>query len=453
MKGRTPAAQTAPLKELKVEDIRRLLSKAEDQKFKDQIDDAERTLENLKVLLVHVPTLHNGKLSTGTIDYAAFRIETLSLIFEIAQQTFRKFSSDPIFAYDHFLNDLGDEVGLTFGRDLMNRLIQNNVLLQFQDMPNLLDLWASFENDTGAGETKITQYSQEEIIIRLRNNPLRRAETTRHAHCGFYKSYIVSLINEIFTVRARFLRKRLEGATIQARSVVGIKEQPDADDQCVFTVTCRSEKLVDSFDLLTEAHNQFYKLGNDDDYSQCMIKARSALVKAQMEAIGIKQNRQPRRLYTVYKDILPKKFKLMDDTYQRASSAVHPESKPSKKMDRNEAWILLRDIRRCVYALELLDMNESEQASLQNKVLKFERLEMLEQVAEKIEGLDLRDKQELKELIARMKKGIELSEEGQQTLITVLQKLKDKRDKAWEVLRPVLSELLTAAAKKQLGLE
>ena len=150
-------------------------------------------MEDLKSLLTHAPLLHNGKLSTGTIDYAAFRVETLSLIFEIAQQTFRKFSQDPRLAYQQFLTDLGDEVGLTFARDLVGRLIEHNLLLPFQDVSKLLDLWASFENDTGAGETVITKYSPERITVRLRNNPLRRAETSPHAHCGFYKSYISSL--------------------------------------------------------------------------------------------------------------------------------------------------------------------------------------------------------------------------------------------------------------------
>jgi hypothetical protein len=437
--------------ELGVEEVRRLLSSADDQTFKDRIERAERTLEDLKVLLTHAPLLHNGKLSTGTIDYAAFRVETLSLIFEIAQQTFRKFSQDPKLAYQRFLDDLGDEVGLTFARDLIGRLNKHNLLRPFQEASKLLHLWASFENDTGAGETEITQYSPTRITVRLRNNPLRRAETTSHAHCGFYRSYISSLINEIFAVRARYLRDNVEGATIQAQTVIQIDEQPDGDDQCVFVIRCRPEKLIHAFDLLTEAYTQFYKLSAHEDFSLCMNKARAALVTAQMEAIGIVNERPPRQLYAVYKELLTAQtFKQMDEAYQRVSKALHGESKSAERMEKNQAWKLLLSIRMCVYALERLEMDDTKKKLMRDQASRLDHLYIIEELAEKAKDLDAKERQALKEAIAGLKKGTPLTEDGQRTLGSVLRKIGGK---AWEIGRPILSDVATAAIKAQFNLD
>ena len=447
----TPEQKPHVQHKLEVQDVRRELADAEFHSAKEKIERAESTLEQVKDLLAHVMFLHNGKLSTGTIDYAAFRVETLSLIFEIARRTMNKCCQNPEQAYNRFLADLGDEVGLTFGRDLVNRLVQRDLLLPLQEMRKLLELWASFENDTGAGETKIKLYSPERITIQLRNNPLRRAETQGHAHCGFYKAYLGSLINEIFTVRARFIRAQVEGANVQAQNVITVTEQPDAEDNCIFVVQCRTEILTRAFDLLTEAYDQFYRVGQHDDYSPCMSKARAALVTAQMEAIELKEERAPRQLYLVYKGLLDAVlFKLMDDTYQRVSKPLHFESKTSAKMERSTAWGLLRDTRRCVYAIEELTLDGEKKAALRNQAVKYDRIAILEELADKTSDLSSTDKHNLKELLAHIKKGVVLTEDRQKSLIAVIQNIGGK---AWEVARPILSDVLTAALKKQFGLD
>lgn len=259
------------------------------------------------------------------------------------------------------------------------------------------------------------------------------------------------LINEVFTVRARYLRARVEGATVQAQSVISVDEQPDGDDQCVFTIRCRPEKLQRAFDFLTEAHDQFYKLPADQDFSICMNRARAALVTAQMEAIGIEDERAPRQLHVVYKEMLPSQiFKQMDETYQRVSKALHGESKSAEKMAGKQAWGLLRDVRRCVYALELLDIDEAKRKLMRDRVSKLSRLVEIEELAEKAKGLDPQERHALKELVARLKKGAQLTEEGQRTLGSVLRKIGGK---AWEIGRPILSDVATAAIKTQFNLD
>jgi hypothetical protein len=434
-----------------IEEVRRILADAEYDGIKDKVDRAERALDDLKALLVHAPLLHDGRLSTGTIDYAAFRVQTLSLIFETARRSFRRTSKGSDIPYTQFLSELGDEVGLTFAWDLMNRLENHNLLLPFQDMKKLLQLWASFENDTGAGETEITQYSPQRVTIRLAKNPLRRAETDPHAHCGFYKNYIASLINEIFKIRARFLQSTVQGADVRAQNVASVREEPDARDECVFILTCRPEKLAHAFDLLIEAYNQYYRLEPQEDFSNCMHKARGALISAQMGAIGLSDERQPRQLHAVYKgEVSGEIFKLMDESYQRVSKVLHTESKSSVRMERSHAWRLLLDIRKCVYALEALDLDETKQEIFRNQAKRVERIAAIEEFADKAQDLPAADRRELKEVLSHLRKGMDLSEERQATFAAVVRKIGSK---AWEVAKPVLSEVLTASVKREFGLE
>src|SRR5438477_5778488 len=196
------------------------------------------------------------------------------------------------------------------------------------DVEKILKLWASFENDTGAGETEIVQCSPEAIIVRLKKNPLRRVESSPHAHCGFYKSYVGSLINTIYKNRARHVSSRVQGANVKAQTVITVTEQTTgAHDECVFSIPCRAEKLGRTFGLLNEAYNDFFGTKPDGDFSACMIHARGALVAAQMEAIGFGDERAPRGIHLVYKESLSKDiYVLMDNAYQRVSSALHAES-------------------------------------------------------------------------------------------------------------------------------
>jgi hypothetical protein len=436
---------------LDVEDVRRILAGVDYDGIREKVDRAKHALDDLKGLLIHAPLLHDGRLSTGTIDYAAFRVQTLSLIFETARQAFRQTSKGSDAAYDRFLSDLGDEVGLTFAWDLMNRLGHHNLLLPFQDMEKILELWASFENDTGAGETEITRYDPQRVTIRLAKNPLRRAETLSHSHCGFYRSYLASLINEIFKIRARYLKSRVQGADVRAQNVVGVREEPDARDDCVFVLTCRSEKLAHAFDLLVDAYSQYYRLSPQEDFSACMHKARGALIAAQMQAIGLIDERQPRQLHSVYKGIVSNDvFKLMDESYQRVSKALHSESKSTVRMEKSQAWRLLLDIRRCVYALEVLELDPTNQEILRNQAKRFERIATIEDLVDKTQDLPSADKRELKELLSHIRKGATLSEERQATFAKFILKVGTK---AWEVAKPVLSEVLSAALKNQFGLE
>jgi len=90
---------------LSVTDIKQILSEEEFAEAKNKIERATQTLEDVKTVFSGILFLHNGRLSTGTIDYAAFRIETLSLIYEVASRNFRRSAKSGSKAYDEFLAD------------------------------------------------------------------------------------------------------------------------------------------------------------------------------------------------------------------------------------------------------------------------------------------------------------------------------------------------------------
>jgi hypothetical protein len=436
-----------------VSDIRRLLSKDEHQKAKDKINKAEQTLEDVKILLSSALFLQNGKLSSGTIEYTAFRIETLSLFFEVAMRNYRISSQSGDKAYQDFLEDLGDEVGFTFARDLINRLTKKDFFLHIQDMRKLINLWASFENDTGAGITKLKKYSNEKIIIELKNNPLRRRESFAHAHCGFYKSYLKALINEMFTARSRILEAKIDTIRAKAYKVINIEEQPDGEDNCIFILKCSPEVLIQPFDYLKEAYDQFYQNVATGNFVGSMTQARAAIKEGQLAILRWNEETKrppPRSIYKVFKGLLSNKdFKRMDDSYQRVSAPLHPELKQKSNMDKDKVWANLRDVRRTIYSLESLNLTNEKRRELVHNAIKTEQLDIINKYVRETENLEKHEKQQINKLLADVKKGELKDEERQTQLITLLKKIGGK---AFEIAIPILKDILTATVKKTLGI-
>lgn len=438
---------------LSVSEVKQILSEEEFAQAKHKIEIATRTLEDVKSVLSSALFLHNGKLSTGTIDYAAFRIETLSLIFEIASKNFRISAKSGPEAYKEFLSDLGEEVGFSFARGLLSRLKSRDLFLEVQKIKKLLQLWTLFENETGAGETTLTSCSREKIVIHLRNNPLRRVESSPHAHCGFYSNYIRSLVNELHTVRARLIQQEIEESKVEALKVVNVVENPDADDNCVFIAKLRPEILSRSFDALYQAYELFYRLSESEDFSPCLPQARSALVSAQMESIGLEGERPPRQLFKIFKNVIQKNdFRRMKEVYQVTSKYIHSESASRKRLTSIHCQEILRDVRRSVYAFEFLDISEKERDDLRNKAILNDRLAVFRELTElvqKTEELDAEEKNETVRLLSQVKNGKVIEEQSQ---VQLVQRLRQLGGHIWEVAKPILTEVITAAIKKQSGL-
>jgi hypothetical protein len=435
---------------LSVEAIRQKLSEDDFQVAKGKIDRAEQTLEDLKGMLSCVLSLHNGKLSTGSIEYAAFRVETLSLIFEVAMRTFNTHTASQGEAYTHFLTELGDEVGLTFARDLIQRLKRKGIFLAIQEMKGLLELWASFENDTGAGETKIKQFDDVSgsVVIELRNNPLRRVESKPHAHCRFYTSYLSSLLNEISTQRARILQARISGSIVKAQKVIEVTEQPDAEGRCVFLFKIRPEVLIKAFDLLNCAYDHFFELDENVDFTPCMNSARAALVSAQTETLGLDQSKSNPQSFKLFKGVLSKTdFKRMDETYQRVSKSLHPET--GIKCNREYTWSVLLDVRRSINVLEMLNLGEQKRLMLKTLAMHYNVLTALEKMAPGSEKLNANEINQMKQLVSKIGNGELLNEADQSHLELILRKAGEN---VWQTVQPIWAAVSTRAVKQNQNL-
>ncbi len=299
--------------------------------------------------------LQNGKLSTGRVAFAAFRTETLSLIFECARKFITKGSGQDS-AYKAFLRDLGHEVGFTYGREMLGNL-RRAQCIPADDLA-LVELWALFENDTGAGVTTVTKIDARTFEIALRRNPLGYYYSDgEHAHCHFYTEYYRAILNEFLTSRPRLARDFMTDLKPTIWKVHTIGERP-RKDVCVFEYTIREERLTRAFDLLHIALTDL----DDEKLGDAIASAREALVEAQKGKLFPGCTQVPKNFYKGFQSLLPRQdFKLMDETYQRACGIVHKEKGKEPRMFRE----IVRHIRYCIHEVERLDIEEDRLREIQ----------------------------------------------------------------------------------------
>ena len=294
--------------------------------------------------------LANGKLLTGGVAFAAFRIQTLSLIFEYAQKYIAKGLN--VNTYREFLGDLGYEVGFTYARELLRNL-RDWQCIPVDDYA-LTELWSLFENDTGAGVTTVSRVNAETFEVSLKNNPLGYyyGENGEHLHCHFYNEYYRATLNEFMTTRPRLARDFMPDLKPSIWKVVDVKERP-RKDLCVFECSLRQERLTHAFDLLHAALIDI----DEEKYGDAIQSAREALTEAQNETLFPGEKEVPKNLYKAFQELLSKKdFKLMDESYQRASSRVHK----AKAKDPATVQNIVRGIHYCIYEIERLNLSEEE---------------------------------------------------------------------------------------------
>lgn len=311
--------------------------------------------------------LRNGELSTGQVAFAAFRIQTLSLIFEYARRFIMK-SSKGEALYKTFLADLGYEVGFTYGREMLRNLRIAQYLPQ--DDSALIKLWTLFEYETGAGITTVSKIDKHTFEITLEKNPIGYyyLENGQHHHCYFYCEYYRAILNEFLTSRPRLAQDFLPDLRPSPPiwKVVNIEEQP-RKDLCVFTYKIREEKLTRAFDLLHKALTEM----DDGKYGDAVAKAREALAEARKEKIFSGCEAIPRDIpedyYKVFRSLLPKRdYDLMDDVFHLASRIIHQ----STTVDIRKIQEIIRHICYCVHEIERLDIDEKQLEEIRKKLVK-----------------------------------------------------------------------------------
>ena len=352
----------AGLNFFKTTDVRSVKASLSAQELTDFQSNVQTLIGNLTEL-VHLLTgstlfLQNGKLSTGHVQFAAFRIETLSLIFEYTQRFMRSSGKDEL--YPAFLGALGHHVGFTYGREILKNL------RTFQSIPAddmaLIELWALFENDTGAGVTTLQTLDDHTFAISLKNNPLGHFYSTGvpHTHCHFYLEYYRAILNEFFTTRPRLARDFMPDLKPSIRKVAKIDERP-RNGCCVFEVCTREERLTRAFDLLHTALTEM----DDGKYGDAVAAAREALTEAQKEKLFDGCENIPKNFYKAFQSLLGKRdFQLMDDSYNRACGIVHK----SKNKDPRDMAEIVRHIRYCIHEIERIDVDTEQKEGIRKQI-------------------------------------------------------------------------------------
>ena len=299
-----------------VKSVKEVLSTEEVNEVQKQVQTLIGNLNGLiNILRGGALFLRNGKLLTGRVAFAAFRIETLSLIFECAQKFIIK-SSGRENLYKAFLGDLGHEVGFTYGRELLRNL-RLSQCIPADDLA-LIKLWAMFENDTGAGITTVNKIDSHTFEISLKNNPIGYfyTENGEHPHCHFYCEYYRAILNEFLTSRPRLARDFMPDLKPSIWKVTNVKERP-RKYLCVFECKVKEEELKRAFDLLHIALTEM----DDGKYGDAVSSAREALTEARNTKLFQGCKEIPKNCYKGFQGLLSKSdFKLMDDTYRCACS-------------------------------------------------------------------------------------------------------------------------------------
>jgi len=297
--------------------------------------------------------LLNGSLTSGGLKFAAFRVQTLSLLFEYAQKYITK-SQAPA-TYADFLTHLGYEVGFTYARELLGKLRDLRCLPE--DDLALIELWIQFENETGAGITNINKVGATNLEIVLERNPLGYYYDLdgEHSHCHFYCEYYRAILNEFMTNRPRLARdllKDIKPTTIW--KVPEVKERA-RKGMCSFECELRQERLTGAFDMLHDALEHLDK----KHYGDAISLAREALLAAQKTTLSIVEEKPTESFFECLKPLLPKKdYGLMHDTYHRLSALVHKKT----LKDPNEVRKVVLDTHYCIHNLERLEVAEGKLA-------------------------------------------------------------------------------------------
>jgi hypothetical protein len=347
-------------KSIDIRSVKDSLSKEDIDDVRNQIRTIKENLDDfINILHGGMLFLRNGRLSGGGVSFAAFRVETLSLIFEYAKKYIDKAGRGEEL-YKEFLGDLGHEVGFTYGRELLRNL-RKTQLVPWDDL-SLIELWALFENETGAGVTTVREKDANTFEIILKNNPIGHfyTENGSHSHCYFYSEYYRAILNEFLTTRPRLARDFMPKLMPDISKIVEVKESPGRN-RCVFEAILREEKLTKTFDLL---HTSLIDM-DDEKYGDAINAAREALIESQKEKLFPSSREVPSNIYKTFQNLLPKRvFKLMDENYQKASSYIHR----TKRREPRKIREIIRNLRYCIHEIERLEIDEKKLNELKDSL-------------------------------------------------------------------------------------
>ena len=308
------------------------------------------------------------------------RRSSLQLIFE----TIKDKVGSP---YVEIMKVAGEEVGASFGHDLIRTLKEHGRLPQKHEA--LLEIWCGFDSsaDWGRFEIEGSVKVDHSFLVKIRENFLTRDyEKDPHMHCGFMVGYIKGVINETFIEWARWMKEHFPFIPpyVICESVHELEEK-STPDLCVFSVKFRQERLIKGRDMLVRAFQRF----DEERYSDCVADARSTMEFALKRKIGFDVSDRLSffrgiKAYDKIEVSLPS-LDMALRRYDMASQVVHK----SREARREESYQMILFVRRFIDELEAIPLTNAQvrqirELSLPPKVERKKGAEPLNILAQKI---------------------------------------------------------------------
>lgn len=288
------------------------------------------------------------------------RVKSLQMILESIEERMAG-------AYNEAIRSAGEEVGMSFGHDLINTLKRERV--SPRNYESLLDTWISFDSSAGWGEMNIDCFDQEEkrMEISIQNNFLAEGYVkNRHRHCAFLEGYMWGVINEaLFEWIRERIREELLPPTIRL-TCSSVSETSKSGNRCVFTVQLGEEELVRSRDTLFDALQRYDERSLGETIGLCRTTLEYTL--KEKVAFDLGEYISFNNLCKVFLEEnvpLPGHEKARE-AYFKASAISH-----GKKPSENEAYDIINATRKWLFELERLQIPDDKKKSIEQRMKSY----------------------------------------------------------------------------------
>jgi predicted hydrocarbon binding protein len=332
---------------LKLEEVNKFLEDSTATEF------AQKAIEPLDNVRQYLEGLKKGRLLPGVAD-VTLRVTTFHAILDAFWRKTQE-------KYDGIIQFAGENIGSSFGEELIKFLRENGQLPQNEQV--LLRVWGRIDSNAGWGDYDI-HFSQTDknISIDLKNSIFTRGLTdNRHRHCKFSCGYINGVLWSLLKTYYRWFREEVRPLEPMFEPISVEEILQNDENHCHFEIKLKEEELQDAFDRLYDAKMAF----SQNNLTESAAKLRSSLESAYKQRIGLSMDDRT-SLSTLIKACKVEEVKLphekTKDMYNALSRIIH-EGEPN--LEKFKSYLL--GTENSLRSLEELHMDENSKACVKNK--------------------------------------------------------------------------------------
>jgi hypothetical protein len=264
--------------------------------------------------------------------------------------------------YEQILRAAGEEVGATFGHELIKTLRQRHAFPKKRDA--LLEMWAIFDSSAEWGKVSCGRFDDRktEFDLTIESSFLTRDyEEHPHMHCSFMEGYVKGVINQAFAEWVSWVKDEYEFSST-GLTCLSAQENPEKSTRgaCVFTIKMAKDQLPISKELLAKAFRKFDLAEYDDSVKECRAAMEFALKeKIQIDPGSRLSFFRSIKAYERLKIDLPLSEMALR-VYDRSSEVVHNKRKSTKE----QGYRAILFLRRFIDGLEHVELSEAQRKQL-----------------------------------------------------------------------------------------